>query len=145
MNLERHVDFARSLFREANDAFLVFNPGDHRILDVNPAALRLTGFDRKDALKMRLQDLFQSNDPDGMRRLFDAIEETRFFHSREEYALACQDGGLRWVNISVSRIHTKPTPLGLVVARDVTERRKAQMVLDQFFRHSPAVVRDPVS
>ena len=68
MNLERHVDFARSLFREANDAFLVFNPGDHRIVDLNPAALRLTGFDRKDVLEMRLQDLFQSNDPDGMRR-----------------------------------------------------------------------------
>jgi len=139
MNLERHVEFARSVFREANDAFFVFDPGDHRIVDLNPAALRLTGFDRKDVLEMRLQDLFQSNDPDGMRRLFDAIDETRFFHSREEYVLTCQEGGRRWVNLSVSRIHMKPTPLGLVVVRDVTERRKAQMVLDRFFRYSPSL------
>ena len=39
----------------------------------------------------------------------------------------------------MSRIHTKPHPLGLLVARDVTERRKAQEVLDRFFRLSPAL------
>ena len=124
MHLERHVEFARSLFREANDAFFVFDPGDYRIVDLNPAALRLTGFDRRVVLEMKLQDLFQSDDPDGMRRLFDAIDETRFFHSREEYALVCQDGGPRSVNISVSRIHMRPAPLGLVVVRDVTEQKR---------------------
>jgi PAS domain S-box-containing protein len=139
MNLERHVEFAHSLFREANDAFFVFNPGDQRIVALNPAALRLTGFERKDALAMRMQDLFKSDDPDGMRRLIDAIEQTQFFHSREEYVLACQGGSSRSVNVSVSRIHRKPDPLGLVTVRDVTERRKAQEVLDQFFRHSPAL------
>jgi PAS domain S-box-containing protein len=139
MSPVRHVELARSLFREANDAFLVFAPSDQRIVDLNPAALRLTGFDRKAALAMRLQDLFKSLDPDGMRRLIDAIEVTQFFHSREEYLLTCQEGGPRSVNVSVSRIHTKPDPLGLVVVRDVTERRKAREVLNHFFQHSPAL------
>ncbi len=139
MNLERHVEFAHSLFREANDAFFVFNPTDQRIVALNPAALRLTGFERKAALNMRVNDLFVSDDPDGMKRLIDAIERTQFFHSREEYFLATTEGKLRAVNVSVSRIHLKPNPLGLITVRDVTERRKAREVLDEFFRHSPAL------
>src|SRR5262249_50768162 len=38
-----------------------------------------------------------------------------------------------------SRVHTRPEPLGLVVARDVSELRKTQEGLEQFFRHSPAL------
>ena len=40
---DRHFEFARSLFREANDAFFLFNPVTQAIVDLNPAALRLTG------------------------------------------------------------------------------------------------------
>jgi PAS domain S-box-containing protein len=139
MNPERHVEFARSLFREANDAFFVFQLGDHQVIDLNPAALRLTGFARSAVVGMRVQDLFQSDDPDAMSRLIDAIEQTQFFHSREEYALARQDGEPRSVNVSVSKIHTKRHPLGLITVRDVTERHKAQKVLDEFFEHSPSL------
>src|SRR5205807_9606504 len=90
-------------------------------------------------LAMTVKDLFTSAAPHGLRRLVDAIEHTRFFHSQEEYGLARHEGEPLLVNVSVSRIHTKPDPLGLVVVRDVTERRRAHEVLDQFFRHSPAL------
>jgi PAS domain S-box-containing protein len=139
MNVERQAEIARSLFRESNDAFFVFDPADLRIVDLNPAALRMTGFSRKAALAMRVNDLFTSAEPDGMRRLIEAVEQTRFFHSREEYGLARLEGEPLSVNVSVSRVHTRPEPLGLVVVRDVTERRRAHEVLDQFFRHSPAL------
>jgi PAS domain S-box-containing protein len=43
------------------------------------------------------------------------------------------------VNLSVSRIHTRPVPLGLVVVRDVSTLRRAREALEQFFRHSPAL------
>jgi PAS domain S-box-containing protein len=139
MSIERELEIARSLFRESSDACFVFAPIDQRIVDLNPAALRLTGFGRKAALGMNIKDLFTSTAENGMRRLMEAVDETRFFHSREEYGLARQEGEPLVVNVSVSRIHTKPDPLGLVVVRDVTERRRAHEVLDRFFRHSPAL------
>jgi PAS domain S-box-containing protein len=40
----RRFEIARSLFREANDAFFLFDP-QNRVVDLNPAALRLTGLD----------------------------------------------------------------------------------------------------
>jgi PAS domain S-box-containing protein len=139
MSLDHQDQIARSLFRESNDAFFVFDPHDQKIVDLNPAALRLTGFSRKAALNMNVKDLFTSAEPNGMKRLLEAVEETRFFHSREEYRLSRQEEEPLAVNVSVSRIHTKPEPMGLVVVRDVTERRRAHEVLDRFFRHSPAM------
>ena len=50
----RHQEIARCLFRESNDALFIFDPKDHRVLDVNPAALRLTGFDKEAACAMRI-------------------------------------------------------------------------------------------
>ena len=43
MDPAREQEIARCLFRESNDAFFIFDPDDHRVVDVNPAALRLTG------------------------------------------------------------------------------------------------------
>ena len=43
MSPERQHEICRSLFRESNDAFFVFDPAVLWIVDLNPAALRLTG------------------------------------------------------------------------------------------------------
>jgi PAS domain S-box-containing protein len=133
----RGLEIGRSIFREASDAFFVFDPLTGRVVDVNPAALRLTGFDRAEVLARPIHDLFTA-DGAGLERLIDALQKTQFFHSREGYALARSSGAPLAVNVSVSRIHTAPESLGLVVARDVSELRRAREGLERFFRHSPA-------
>jgi PAS domain S-box-containing protein len=138
VDASRDLEIARCIFREASDGFLVFDPRDGRVVDVNPATLRLTGFDRREVLAMRVQDLF-SSEGDGLRQLVEALRQTRFFHSREGYTLARREGGPVAVNLSVSRVHTRPEPLGLVVVRDVSELRRSHEALERFFRHSPAL------
>ena len=125
----RHQEIARCLFRESNDALFLFDPVDHRVVDVNPVALRLTGFDLEDACAMSLRDLFTSAEQGGLGRLIDAYRRTGFYHSREGYFLSRAAGEPIPVNVSVSRMHTSPEPLGLVVARDVSERVRAQEAL----------------
>ncbi len=139
METDRHEEIARGLFRESNDALFLFDPADNRVVDLNPAALRLTGFERKDAVGLRVWELFSSAESEGIGSLIQAYSKTGFFHSREGYFLARAEGGPIPVNLSVSRIHTKPTPLGLATARDVREPRRAQETLDRFFRLSPAL------
>lgn len=125
----RHEEIARCLFRESNDALFIFDPKDHRVLDVNPAALRLTGLDKEAACALRLHELFTGAGPGALERLVDAYRRTGFYHSREGYRLARRSGGPIPVNVSVSRIHTAPEPMGLVVARDISERVRAQEAL----------------
>ena len=139
MDFDRQLEIARCQFRETNDALFVFDPRDQRVVDLNPAALRLSGLTKKAALALRVQDLFTTAEPESLRRLVDAFVRTGHLHSSEDYSLTRREGEPIPVNVSVSRIHTKPHPLGLLVARDVTERRKAQEVLDRFFRLSPAL------
>ncbi len=125
----RHEEIALCLFRESNDALFIFDSKDHSVVDVNPAAMRLTGFDKEAACALRLHDLFAGAEPGSLGRLVDAYRRTGFYHSREGYYLSRQSGEPIPVNVSVSRIHTTPEPLGLVVARDITERVRAQEAL----------------
>ncbi|HEY2155461.1 MAG TPA: PAS domain S-box protein, partial [Isosphaeraceae bacterium] len=125
----RHQEIALCLFRESNDALFIFDSKDHRVLDVNPAALRLTGFEKEAACALRLHDLFAGAEPSNLSRLVDAYRRTGFYHSREGYYLSRQSGEPIPVNVSVSRIHTTPEPMGLVVARDITDRVRAQEAL----------------
>jgi two-component system CheB/CheR fusion protein len=126
---DRQYVIARSLFREANDAFFLFDPESLAVVDLNPAAQRLTGLEKHVACKMSLGDLFESFGPDGLERLAVALSRTGFFHSREGYFLRRASGGGLPINISVSRIHTEPEPIGLVVARDVSDRKRAEEAL----------------
>ena len=126
---ERDVEIALCVFREANDALIVFDPRDRRVVDVNPAALRMTGFERKAALGLKIADLLSAADPNDFQRLLAAFLQTGFFHSQEGYFLSRQGRPPIPVNVSVSRIHTRPEPLGLAMIRDVSERKKVEAEL----------------
>jgi two-component system CheB/CheR fusion protein len=129
LGAEREIEIALCVFREANDALVVFDPRDRRVVDVNPAALRLTGFERKAALGLRIADLLSAPDPNDFKRLLAACLTTGFFHSQEGYFLSRRDGAPIPVNVSVSRIHTSPDPLGLAMIRDISRRNQIESEL----------------
>jgi PAS domain S-box-containing protein len=128
---DRHAEISRSLFREANDAFFLFDPLTQMIVDLNPTALRLTGLEKDAACSMRLDELFAAAGAGGLEGLTQALARTGFFHSREGYFLKRASQSDLPVNLSVSRIHTEPQPVGLVVARDISERKQAEEALKQ--------------
>jgi PAS domain S-box-containing protein len=128
---DRHLAFARGLFRESNDAFFLFDPGTRAIVDLNPVAQRLTGLEKDAACSMRLEDLFSSSGAKGLEQLTQALDRTGFFHSREGYFLRRPSKEDLPVNLSVSRIHTEPKTVGLVVARDISDRKRAEEALKQ--------------
>jgi PAS domain S-box-containing protein len=128
---DRHLAFARSLFRESNDAFFLFDLRTRAIVDLNPVALRLTGLEKQAACAMRLEDLFSGPDAGGLERLIQALDRTGFFHSREGYFLRRPSKDDLPVNLSVSRIHAEAETVGLVVARDISDRKRAEEALKQ--------------
>jgi PAS domain S-box-containing protein len=137
---DRHIEISRSLFREANDAFFLFDPHTQMIVDLNPTALRLTGLEKDAACSMRLDELFSGSSPGGLEGLTQALARTGFFHSREGYFLKRPKQSDLPVNLSVSRIHTEPEPVGLVVARDISERKQAEEALKQVERRYKGLI-----
>ena len=71
---ERQFEIARSLFREANDAFFLFDPMTQVVVDLNPAAQRLTGLEKHHACTMSLGDLFFSSGSGDFDRLANGAE-----------------------------------------------------------------------
>ena len=73
MDFDRQLEIARCQFRETNDALFVFDPRDQHVVDLNPAAMRLSGLTKKAALALRVQDLFTTADAGEPARLIDAF------------------------------------------------------------------------
>jgi PAS domain S-box-containing protein len=120
------AELAQTLFEEIGDAAFITDPGTMLLVDVNPMAQRLTGLPRGELLRTPLDQLFRSNN-DGLSYLQRALNTTQTFHSQEGYSLR-RGTGETWipVNLTLTRLHTERGQLGLVLARDITERIQAE-------------------
>lgn len=137
-----HVELSRCLFDESNDAFLIVDPELNLILDVNATTQRLTGFRRKQLLGGYLREFLFADDSDSIEEVIRAFQETGVFHSKEGYSLRIASGERLAVNVSVSRIHTGDRVLGLLVIRDVAERKLAEQQLREIVAGTAAVTGD---
>jgi PAS domain S-box-containing protein len=123
-------ELAQTLFEEAGDALFLFDPDDGRLVEVNPMAQRLSRMSRPALLKESVETLFRSDAQGGIGKLQRAYRNTGVFHSQDGYYLQQRDTG-RWlpVNLTVSRLHVRPKTLGLITARDVSDRKRSESLL----------------
>ena len=126
MHAVDHEVLSRCLFNESNDAFIIFDPESGSVLDVNPTTIRLTGFRKKELLSLPVAKLLEGTHPTATMELRNACNTTCFYHSREGFYLRQASERRLDVNVSISRIHTGLKTLGLIVLRDITERRRAE-------------------
>jgi PAS domain S-box-containing protein len=126
MNKFNREELVQTLFEESGDALFLFDPASEQVVDVNPAVQRLTGFTRQELLRMAVAYLFRSEIQGRLHSLRNAFRKTGAFHSQEGFLLRTKEDGV-WIplNLSVTRLHVRPAPLGLITARDIREQRKA--------------------
>jgi len=120
-----------TLFEEAGDALFLFDPESEQLRTVNPMAQRLSGFNRRDLVEMKVSQLIRSEADGGLQRMRQAFRRTGIFHSQEGFWLRQRDG--RWlpVNLTITRLHADSQVHGLITARDISERRDAQARLQE--------------
>jgi PAS domain S-box-containing protein len=108
---------ALSVFADAADAMLILD-GERRIVDVNPAASRLFGFDTKTVSNRVLDDLFV----DGGESIGAEWRELMTFgEAKGEHRITSPQQGERVVECSY-RASVRPDR-HLCIARDITQRR----------------------
>jgi PAS domain S-box-containing protein len=119
-------DLVQVLFKESNDALFLFDPDTGQLLDVNPMAQRLSGFQREELLQLRTTQLWRAEAENGIGQLQDAYQRTGIFHGKEGFLLRTKQEGV-WipVNLTITRLHVRPRTLGMITARDVREQREA--------------------
>jgi len=123
-------ELMQTLFEEAGDALFLFKPENGRVVEVNPMAQLLSGMSRPALLEETVDALFRSEVQGGGARLRRAYQNTVSFHSQDGFFLRQRTkGGWVPVNLTVARLHVKPKTLGLITARDVSERRRSETAL----------------
>ena len=128
------------LFEESNDAVFLLDAESEEIWQANATAQRLTGLRWRELRGCRLDEFIHSTQDHRITRMLSAVRHTGFFHSQEEFSLTRRDDRPLPINISVSRIHTPSGPIGMLVARDISERKDAENTVRKFNQQLQAQV-----
>ena len=95
-----------------------------RLMDFNPAATQLLGYDASTLGNMSIKDLHPEEDREEVLKDFATLLEAR--HVETERRIVRRDGKAIWVSLHVVMISDE---LSLGYCRDVTERKRAQEAL----------------
>jgi len=131
--LKKSEDRYRSIFEGSRDAIFIVAE-DSRFVEVNQAASALTGYSKEELLKMKVQDL---HDAEGLEvynhnflRIMSGVQIT------SEAKILRKDGTNVDTEFSNKRTEIGGIPFMHTVARDITQRRKAE---EELIRLSQAV------
>ena len=120
----------RELFENANDVICTY-AADGRILSLNRAAERVTGYSRDDALQLNVGDLVA---PEHRSRVLDMLAETvrTGQGATFEVDLIAREGHRVTMELDTHRTTIAGTEAGVqAIGRDVTERKRTEQALRQ--------------
>ncbi|MGB9023180.1 MAG: PAS domain S-box protein [Candidatus Bathyarchaeia archaeon] len=119
----------RTLFDSASDAILIHDMRA-RFLEVNQVACERLGYSREELLQMTPKDI---QPPGHGKAVENRVEELRRVeHAFFETAHIRRDGTIIPIELSSRIIQYKGKPAVLSIARDITERKKAEKQLQQY-------------
>ncbi len=126
-----------ALFNSSLDLiFLVDFEG--QFLDANKRALDLLGYSRHEIGDVRLATILEPEDMKQALHLASLFYQQGRYDETTQWRLRCRDGRHVWVELTGSRVDREGKPYAVIgIARDVTERRKADKALrssEQRFR-----------
>jgi PAS domain S-box-containing protein len=113
----------RAVFNASADG-LTLRDADFRVVDVNPALLAMTGLTREEAIGSTRMLFTPPEDHEATRRLFE--EELRGEASQYVSEAVRKDGTRFWVEVQGVPLHYRGKPHVFVIARDITERKRAE-------------------
>jgi PAS domain S-box-containing protein len=116
----------RNLFESQSVVMLLVDAIQGSIVDANPAAAQLYGFERQVLRAMNFTELNGLSAEECLRQL-DAPTQTDTNHWLQEHRLA--NGSFRTVKVTLSHLEVEGRSIRLAIMEDVTERERAQAAL----------------
>jgi len=123
MELKKSEQHYRSLFENAHDAIMIFNPDHEVVLEVNERACNLYGFERDEFIGMSLKNISKNYDR-GRKYVDKTIEYKSLRHF--ETIHYHKDGSEIIIESNASVIQYNGDKAILAVNRDITQRKKAE-------------------
>lgn len=115
----------RDFYENAADAIFTYDLSGH-FVSMNPAGLKITGFTADEITRLTLEKFIAPDYLSLARSLVERCVAGEMLPLHETQII-CKSGLHRFVEINIWPLRKKGTPVGIQgIARDVTERRKAQ-------------------
>ncbi|HSD62994.1 MAG TPA: PAS domain S-box protein, partial [Ignavibacteriaceae bacterium] len=118
----------RSLFENATDSIIIFEPEEEIILEVNPEACKVYGFEKEEFIGKSFKELTQNIEA-GEKQIQKILKkgsirdfETRHFAS---------NGEILDLLVNASKIEYRGKTAILAISRNVTERKIIQKILEE--------------
>jgi diguanylate cyclase (GGDEF)-like protein/PAS domain S-box-containing protein len=107
-----------------------------RVIDANPAALKLFGYDRADLPSLNIASLFDGDQLTKALKRISAVIKAGVQNDLQEYMASCKDGTYVDIETKTSIIYHEGKPHSILgVARDITERKRYEEQLEYFAIH----------
>jgi PAS domain S-box-containing protein len=127
---ESEERFSR-MFRLSPDGIMVTSVGDGRVIEVNDAMLRILGRERNDVIGSTVTNLGIWRDQFEHRAMVAVPAMTPGGIRQYEHTLRTPAGEKRDVLARTTRIDLQGEAVLLSMVRDITERRRAQLLLEE--------------
>lgn len=126
---EAELRLFKNLINQANDSIFVVDPETGRFLDVNAKACNNLGYDRKELLKMAVFDIDDIAVSDTFEWKTQVHEVKNKGYMVLEGRQRRKDGSTFPVEVNISYISLEKRDYMVAVARDITERKRAEDAL----------------
>jgi diguanylate cyclase (GGDEF)-like protein/PAS domain S-box-containing protein len=127
--LKESEELHRAVVEQSVEAIYLFDPDSKRVLETNHAFEELMGYTEEELLRMTIYDFVAHEREDIDRNVRRHVVEERRFVGERVYRH--EDGRLLEVEVSATLIPYRGTEAVCVVARDVTERKRAEEALKE--------------
>ncbi|MBD3223642.1 MAG: PAS domain S-box protein, partial [Caldithrix sp.] len=116
----------RAIFEAATDAFIIADY-EGKIVEVNPAACQLYGYNRDEFLELNASNLVQENHRYKIRDFIVSVKKTGAYQGNTLDVR--KDGSTFYTDINGAQINFQNKPHLLAVVRDISEKIKAEQKL----------------
>ncbi len=118
----------RRLFESARDGIMIVDEAEGRILDVNPYAEQLFGYNRQELVGRRVWEIEPARDTPGLRALLEQTRDQRAVRV-SDMPFKTKDGRAIQAEILANTYHEGERRAIQLNVRDLTERRKFEREL----------------
>lgn len=141
-DLRKSEKYFRSLIENAQDMVMILDR-DKLIRYVSPAIRSVLGYAPEELLNTNADDLMNPEDLQKMQKAFRLLLENSGPQKSQEFRFRHKDGTWHFVEAIAKNIIDDPDVAGIVVNfRDVTERKVAEMLLEDYSKNLEKKVVD---
>ncbi len=134
----------RAVFDEINDAIVIHDVNDNRIVDVNKAACDMFGYDQEEMLKLSMGDLTADEPPynqDDFLRWLKKPAELKI--KRMEWKVRDKSGRTFWIELKSKRMEIGNEIRVVAVIQDITRRKYTEKELRELYEHYESLFENP--